>query len=90
MDILLHKLKHGDSYTAIDEQGDQHQVLRAPTKITRQAADLIQKLASRLEYDQNYINQLTKERDQLVEELSAIQNTNNSNIQSDSTSTEAK
>lgn len=66
-DILLHVLKHGDSYTTETEH-----VLRPPTKYTLAAARVIEALCRRVDSDNIVRQQLENERNQALDEITKL------------------
>ena len=69
-DVLLSKLKNGDSYTVNPGEGmEPYQVLRPPTKWQLAAGRVIQDLAEKLHRSQQNLNQLMQERDEAYNEL---------------------
>ena len=72
-DILLQKLKHGDSITQYDAEGKAVGIeLRPPNKHMLAAARVIEQLAQQLQHNQHYMNQLNNERNQLIAELEQL------------------
>lgn len=69
-DVLLSKLKNGDSYTVNPGEGlEAYQVLRPPNKWQLAAGRVIKDLVDKLHRSQQNINQLIQERDEAYNQL---------------------
>lgn len=77
IDIILNKLKNGETRVVFDDEGNAvGQQLHPPTSTMLAAAKIIEQLVKHLNNNQAHINQLYKERNELIDELTQLKKQN--------------
>lgn len=75
-DILINNLVNGESVTVTKPDGTTYTEPRPPNRTALAAAKAIQNLQGQLNFGTGAINQLTKERNELMESLARTQEQN--------------
>jgi len=75
-DILINSLVNGESVTISKPDGTTYQEPRPPNRTVLAAAKAIQNLQSQLNFGTSAINQLTKERNELMDSITRLQEQN--------------
>jgi len=75
-DILINSLVNGESVTVSKPDGTTYQEPRPPNRTALAAAKALQNLQNQLNFGTNAINQLTKERNELMDSITSLQEQN--------------
>jgi len=75
-DILINSLVNGESITVTKTDGTVYQELKPPNRTALAAAKALQNLQNQLNFGTNAINQLTKERNELMDSIARLQEQN--------------
>lgn len=75
-DILINSLVNGESVTITKPDGTTYQEPRPPNRTALAAAKAIQNLQNQLNFGTAAINQLTKERNELMDSITRLQEQN--------------
>lgn len=75
-DILINSLVNGESVTISKPDGTIYQEPRPPNRTALAAARAIQNLQNQLNFGTSAINQLTKERNELMDSITRLQEQN--------------
>lgn len=75
-DILINSLVNGESITVTKSDGTVYQELKPPNRTALAAAKALQNLQNQLNFGTNAINQLTKERNELMDSITRLQEQN--------------
>ena len=75
-DILINSLVNGESVTISKPDGTTYQEPRPPNRTALAAAKALQNLQNQLNFGTSAINQLTKERNELMDSITCLQEQN--------------
>ena len=75
-DILINSLVNGESVTVSKPDGTTYQEPRPPNRTALAAAKALQNLQNQLNFGTSAINQLTKERNELMDSITRLQEQN--------------
>jgi peptidoglycan hydrolase CwlO-like protein len=75
-DILINSLVNGESVVITKSDGTTYQEPRPPNRTALAAAKALQNLQNQLNFGTNAINQLTKERNELMDSIASLQEQN--------------
>jgi len=75
-DILINSLVNGESVTVTKSDGTVYQEPRPPNRTALAAAKALQNLQNQLNFGTSAINQLTKERNELMDSITRLQEQN--------------
>jgi predicted nucleic acid-binding Zn-ribbon protein len=75
-DILINNLVNGESVTVTKTDGTTYQESRPPNRTALAAAKALQNLQNQLNFGTGAINQLTKERNELMDSIARLQEQN--------------
>ena len=75
-DILINSLVNGESVTISKPDGTTYQEPRPPNRTALAAAKALQNLQNQLNFGTSAINQLTKERNELMDSITRLQEQN--------------
>jgi len=75
-DILINSLVNGESVTISKPDGTTYQEPRPPNRTALAAAKALQNLQNQLNFGTSAINQLTKERNELMDSIARLQEQN--------------
>ena len=75
-DILINNLVNGESVTVTKPDGTTYQEPRPPNRTALAAAKALQNLQNQLNFGTSAINQLTKERNELMDSITRLQEQN--------------
>ncbi len=75
-DILINSLVNGESVTVTKPDGTTYLEPRPPNRTALAAAKALQNLQNQLNFGTSAINQLTKERNELVDSITRLQEQN--------------
>ena len=75
-DILINSLVNGESVTVAKSDGTVYQEPRPPNRTALAAAKALQNLQNQLNFGTSAINQLTKERNELMDSITRLQEQN--------------
>jgi peptidoglycan hydrolase CwlO-like protein len=75
-DILINNLVNGESVTVSKPDGTTYQEPRPPNRTALAAAKALQNLQNQINFGTSAINQLTKERNELMDSITRLQEQN--------------
>jgi peptidoglycan hydrolase CwlO-like protein len=75
-DILINNLVNGESVTVTKTDGTTYQEPRPPNRTALAAAKALQNLQNQINFGTGAINQLTKERNELMDSIARLQEQN--------------
>jgi peptidoglycan hydrolase CwlO-like protein len=75
-DILINTLVNGETVTVTKPDGTTYTEPRPPNRTALAAAKALQNLQNQLNFGTNAINQLTKERNELMDSIASLQEQN--------------
>ena len=75
INLLVRRLQHGESYTVINDTGDNYQVNNPPTNLSIKAAEVIQKLHMQLEQTNAAMLSLQRQLNELANQYELLQKT---------------
>jgi peptidoglycan hydrolase CwlO-like protein len=75
-DILINSLVNGESVTISKPDGTTYQEPRPPNRTALAAAKALQNLQNQINFGTSAINQLTKERNELMDSITRLQEQN--------------
>lgn len=74
INLLVHRLRHGDSYTVQDGDNDPYQVNNPPNHLMLKAANVILQLNNHLEQSNNVVNNLQNQINELAQQYETLRN----------------
>jgi hypothetical protein len=74
INLLVHRLKHGDSYTVQDGDNDPYQVNTPPTHLMIKAASVILALHSQIEQSNNALINQQRQLEELAQAYETLRN----------------
>jgi len=74
INLLLQRLKHGDSYIVQDGDADPYQVNNPPNHLMIKAAEYIMRQSNQLQQNAEVINNLQRQLNELAQQYEALRN----------------
>lgn len=74
VNLLLQRLRHGDSYMVQDADGDPYQVNNPPNHLMIKAAEFIMRQSNQLQQNAEVINNLQRQLNELNQQYEALRN----------------
>ena len=74
INLLVHRLKHGDSYTVQDGDNDPYQVNTPPTHLMIKAANVILTLHNQIEQSNNALLNQQRQLEELAQAYETLRN----------------
>lgn len=74
INLLVQRLRHGDSYTVQDGDNDPYQVNRPPNHLMIKAADVIVQLSHAVQQANEVSTNLQRQLDELAQQYEALRN----------------
>lgn len=74
VNLLLQRLRHGDSYVVQDADGDPYQVNNPPNHLMIKAAEFIMRQSNQLNQNAEVINNLQRQLNELNQQYEALRN----------------
>jgi len=75
INLLVQRLKHGDSYIVQDGDNDPYQVNRPPNSLMIKAADVIEQLSNAVQQSHQVAHNLQRQLDEITQQYEALRNT---------------
>jgi hypothetical protein len=82
INLLVQRLKHGDSYTVQDGDNDPYQVNRPPNHLMIKAADVIMQMDRQLQHYSAVVNNLQNQLNELAQQYETLRNINTTSASS--------
>lgn len=76
INLLVQRLKHGDSYTVQDGDNDPYQVNRPPNHLMIKAADVIIHMDKQLQHSSAVVNSLQNQLNELAQQYETLRTIN--------------
>lgn len=74
INLLLQRLRHGDSYVVQDGDGDPYQVNNPPNHLMIKAAEIIMRQSNQLQQNAEVINNLQRQLNELNQQYETLRN----------------
>lgn len=82
INLLVQRLRHGDSYTVQDGDNDPYQVNRPPNSLMIKAADVILQLSNAVQQANEAANNLQRQLNELAQQYETLRNSSSTTTSS--------